>query len=185
VCAACGALCGAFPIRDLVSLYKEQGCNIVADDLFIVPLPMNVSESLHFLRAWRGLHVIQGHLYIMHNEHLPSVTFLKQLECVDGITYPNNPIIVDARMHGLESYTIPIVVEGCPRLCPARYTDETLSGSDEIECENPRIHFFLHFTGDAAEDEFHMLGDVLARVMHNTTHGAVCDVHMINAIDAN
>jgi hypothetical protein len=180
VCVECGVLCEAFPIRDLVSLslYKEQGCNIVAGDLFILSLPTDVSESA-LLEGLEGLHVIQGHMYIMHNEHLPSVTFMKHLERVDGITYVGNPILIDAHLHGLESYTIPIVVEGCPRLCPARYTDKTESGEDESACPNPRIRFLLHVAGHAAEDELDVLGDVLVRAMRNTTLGVVCDVHVI------
>jgi hypothetical protein len=115
----------------------------------------------------------------MHNEHLASVTFLKHLERVDGITYVNNPILIDAHLHGLERHTIPIVVEGCPRLCPARYTDKTESGDDESECANPRIRFLLHVAGDAAENKLDMLGDMLVRVMHNTTLGAVCALCLI------
>jgi hypothetical protein len=173
-------LCEAFPIRDLVSLslYKEQGCSIVAGDLYIMSLPTDVSESA-LLESLGGLRVIQGHMYIMHNEHLPSVTFLKHLERVDGITYVGNPILIDAHLHGLESYTIPIVVEGCPRLCPARYTDKTESGEDESACPNTKIRFYLHVAGDAAEDELDVLGDVLVRVMHNTTDRAVCDLWVI------
>ena len=161
-----------------LSLYKEQGCNIVAGDLYIIDLATDVSESA-LLAALGELYIIQGHMYIMHNEHLPSVTFLKHLESVDGITYVGNPILIDAHLHGLESYTIPIVVEGCPRLCPARYTDKTDSGEDESACPNPKIRFFLHVAGNAAEDELHVLGDMLARVMHSTTQGEVCDVRMI------
>jgi hypothetical protein len=158
-----------------LSLYKEQGCNIVAGDLYIMSLPTDVSESA-LLEALGELYVIQGHLYIMHNEHLPSVSFLKHLEQVDGITYVGNPILIDAHLHGLLSYTIPIAVEGCPRLCPARYTDKTNLGEDESECPNTRIRFFLHVAGDAAEEELNVLGDVLARVMRSTTLGVVCDV---------
>ena len=59
-----------------LSLYKEQGSNVVADDLFIVSLPTNVSEAA-LLESLGDLYVIQGHMYIMHSEHLPSVTLLQ------------------------------------------------------------------------------------------------------------
>jgi hypothetical protein len=168
-------LCEAFPIRDLVSLslYKKQGCNIVAGDLYIIDLPTDVSKAALY-DGLKTVRVIQGYLRVMRNINLPAMSFFSHLERVEGITYVGNPILIDTHLHGLESYTIPIVVEGCPRLCPARYTDKTKSGEDESECANPKIRFFLHVAGDAAENELDMLGDVLVRVMHNTTLGAVC-----------
>ena len=174
VCAACGVLCEAFPIRDLVSLslYKKQGCNIISGDLFIIELPANVAKVTLFDHL-KTVRVIQGHLYIMHNDFLTAMTFLSNLERVDGITYLDNSLLVDAHLHGLESYTIPFVVEGCPRLCPARYTDKTYSGMDESECADTGAKFFLHVVGNASVEAIDLLGAVMARVVRNTTQGEV------------
>ena len=174
VCAACGVLCEPFPIRDLVSLslYKEQGCNIVAGDLYIIDLPTSVAKAALF-DYLKTVRVIQGHLYIMHNAHLPAMTFLSELVRVDGITYLNNPILVDAHLPSLENHDIPIAVEGCPRLCPARYTDKTYSGLDESECADTGVKFFLHVVGNASVEAIDLLGAVMARVVRNTTQGEV------------
>ena len=167
-------LCEAFPIRDLVSLslYKEQGCSIIAGDLYITDLPTNVPKAALFEHL-KTVRVIQGHLYIMHNAFLPAMTFFSNLKRVDGITYLNNPILADAHLHSLENHNIPVFVEGCPRLCPARYTDKTESGMDEGECASLSIRFFLRIEGDATRGQLSVLGDVMVRVVQNTTAGQV------------
>ena len=167
-------LCEPFPIRDLVSLsiYKSKGCNTVAGDLYISSLPSDVSSAA-LLDGLKTVRVIQGHLFVMHNQFLPAMTFLVNLQRVDGIRYINNPILVDAHMHGLENTSIPTHVEGCPRLCPARYTNKTNSGLDESGCANPRIRFYLVVTGNATKPALDMLGDVMARVMRSKTQGQV------------
>ena len=167
-------LCEPFPIHDLVSLsiYKSKGCNTVAGDLYISSLPSDVSRAA-LLDGLKTVRVIQGHLFVMHNQFLPAMTFLVNLQRVDGIRYINNPILVDAHLYGLENTSIPTHVEGCPRLCPARYTDKTNSGLDESACANPRIRFYLVVTGNATKPALDMLGDVMARVMRSKTQGQV------------
>ena len=180
VCAACGVLCEAFPIRDLVSLslYKKQNCSIIAGDLYILDLPTNVPRSSLY-DSLRTVRVIQGHLYVMHNVHLTAMTFFNDLEHVDGITFIDNPILVNAHMHGLVHFDIPVFVEGCPRLCPARYTDKTESGEDESECANPVIRLFLRVEGGATREQLSVLGDLMTRVVRNTTHEEVCIEHIV------
>ena len=174
VCAACGVLCEAFPIRDLVSLslYKEQGCNIISGDLYIIELPIDVGKAALYDNL-KTVQVIQGHLYIMHNAHLPAMTFFSNLMRVDGISYIDNPMLVDARMPALEDHSVSVFVEGCARLCPARYTDTTESGTNDSECANPSIRFFLRVEGDATRGQLSVLGDVMVRVVQNTTAGQV------------
>jgi hypothetical protein len=156
-----------------LSLYKQQGCNIIAGDLYIIELPIDVFNDVLF-DSLKTVRMIQGHLYIMHNEFLPAMTFFSNLMRVDGVTYIDNPILVDAHLHSLENHNIPVLVEGCPRLCPARYTDQSSSGMDESECANPRIKFFLHVDGNASLKTINLLGAVMARVVQNTTRGEVC-----------
>ena len=152
---------------------RSKGCRIISGDLYITDLPTNVPKAALFDHL-KTVRVIQGHLYIMHNAYLPAMTFFSNLKRVDGITYLNNPILVDAHLHSLENHNIPVFVSGCPRLCPARYTDKSSSGMDESECANPRVKFFLHVDGNASVEAINLLGAVMARVVRNTTQGQVC-----------
>ena len=167
-------LCEAFPIRDLVSLslYKEQGCSIISGDLYIIELPNDVLKDV-LLDSLKTVRVIQGHLYVMHNEHLTAMTFFNDIDRVDGITFIDNPVLLNAHMHGLDNFDIPIVVEGCPRLCPARYTDKTESGEDESMCADPVIRLFLRVEGGATEEQLNVLGDLMTRVVRSTTQEEV------------
>jgi hypothetical protein len=174
-------LCEAFPIRDLVSLslYKKQNCSIIAGDLYIIELPIEVGKTALY-DSLRTVRVIQGHLYVMHNAHLTAMTFFNDLEHVNGISYINNPILVDAHLYGLKNRgSTTVFVEGCPRLCPARYTDKTESGEDESECANPVIRFFLRVEGGATREQLSVLGDLMTRVVRNTTHEEVCIEHIV------
>ena len=80
---------------------------------------------------------------------------------------------MDAHLPLLESHDIPIAVEGCPRLCPARYTDKTYSGLDESECADTGVKFFLNVVGNASVEAIDLLGAMMARVVRNTTQGEV------------
>ena len=175
VCAACGVLCEAFPIRDLVSLslYKEQGCNIISGDLYIIELPIDVSKTT-LTNALGSVRVIQGHLYIMHNEYLTAMLFLTGLQRVEGITYLNNPILVDARIASLQSNDFTTVVEGCPRLCPARYTTLLGPAQDQSECTDPGVRYYLGVFDYASRDDLDVLAALVARVLHLRADRPVC-----------
>jgi hypothetical protein len=173
-------LCEAFPIRDLVSLslYKEQGCNIISGDLYIIELSIDVLKDVLFDNL-KTVRVIQGHLYVLHNAHLTAMTFFNDLDRVDGITYIDNPVLLNAHMHGLDKFNVPIVVEGCPRLCPERYTDKTESGEDESECANPVIRLFLRVEGGATREQLSVLGDLMTRIVRTTTQEEVWRDHVM------
>jgi hypothetical protein len=160
-------LCEAFPIRDLVSLslYKEQGCDIVAGDLYITELPIDASKTV-LTNALRAVRVIQGHLYIMHNVHLTAVLFFSQLESVDGVTFVDNPTLVDARIDSLLSNDFTTVVEGCQRLGPARYTTRASSTYDQSECTDPGVRYYLGVFDYASRDDLDVLAALVARVLH-------------------
>jgi hypothetical protein len=122
----------------------------------------------------RDVRVIQGHLYVMHNEHITAMSFFENLERVDGITYINNRNLVDAHLDSLKSLDIPTRVEGCARLCPARYTENRDSGADESACANPGMRFYVAITGSATRGDLAVAGDVMTRVVRNLTETRVC-----------
>jgi hypothetical protein len=120
-------------------------------------------NDLHNVRA------IQGHLYVMHNEHITSMTFFEHLERVDGITYIDNRNLLDAHLDSLVSLDIPTRVEGCARLCPARYTENRDSGASENACANPGMRFYLAVHGSSARNGLDVIADVMTRVVRNLT----------------
>ena len=168
-------LCEAFPIRDLVSLslYRKQGCNIIAGDLYIIELPIDVSKTT-LTNALGSVRVIQGHLYIMRNEYLTAMLFFTGLERVYGVTYIDNPILVDARIASLESNDFMTVVEGCPRLCPARLTTGVSSMYDQSLCMDPGVRYILGVFDHASRDDLDMLAALVARVLHLRADRPVC-----------
>jgi hypothetical protein len=185
-CESCGVLCEAFPIRDLdsLSLYKKYGCNIISGDLYIIELPVEVTKAILYDNLHR-VRAIQGHLYVMHNAHITSMTFFEHLERVDGITYINNPSLADAHLNSLESLDIPTRVEGCARLCPARYTESRDSGASEDACANPGMRFYVAIAGRAARGDLAVVGDVMTRVVRSLTDGQVCLVIQVASCSHN
>ncbi len=173
-CSNCGTLCDAFPISDLASLqlYKSKRCTIVTGDLYIQNLPLEVTRTL-LLDALKTVTEIRGKIYFLNNIDIVSMLFLENLRRVDGIIYLNNPSLVDARMPMLESMPEGIEVEGCHRLCPARYT--TVGASpDDNGCAVVVMKFTLRLTGNVGVQSFPLLEDMFVRVVANVTNNAVC-----------
>jgi hypothetical protein len=174
-CSSCGTLCDAFPISDLASLqlYKSKRCSIIVGDLFIQNLPFDVTRTL-LLDALKTVRVIRGKLYFSDNVFIVSMLFFENLKQVSGIVYMNNPALVDARMPLLESMPEGTEVEGCHRLCPARYTTVGASPDDD-DCAVMVMKFTLRLTGDVDAQWFPLLEAIFVRVVANVTNNAVCD----------
>jgi hypothetical protein len=161
-----------------LSLYTDQGCNIISGDLYIIDLPLEVTDAgLH--QALRSVRSIQGHLYVMNNEYITSMSFFEKLERVNGITYLDNPNLIDAHLNSLVDLNTLTRVEGCERLCPARYTGQRDSGADESTCANPRMRFYLVVTGTATRGELSIIGDMVSRALNNLTAGWVWMLYSI------
>jgi hypothetical protein len=158
-----------------LSLYKKQGCRIISGDLYITELPLEVTKTVLY-DDLHGVRAIQGHLYVMHNAHITAMSFFDNLERVDGVTYIDNPSLADAHMSSLKSLDIPTRVEGCARLCPARYTENRDSGASEDACANPGMRFYVAITGSATRGDLAVVGDVMTRVVRNLTDGKVRSV---------
>ena len=173
-CNNCGTLCEAFPIRDLASLqlYRSKGCTIVTGNLHIENLPSTVLKRTLFDNL-KAIKEIRGVLYFTNNVFISALTFFSGLEDVDGVVLLNNPQLVDASMPSLLILGGDVVVEGCDRLCPARYPRLGASG-DVTGCSNPQMSYSLSVKGSAEREDVELLGGVLARVIRNVTNGEVC-----------
>jgi hypothetical protein len=172
VCDNCGVLCESFPISDLSSLqlYGSKGCTIIDGDLYIMGLAVTVTKKLLFdnLKTVRS---IRGVLHFHDNHHISAMSFFSELTEVHGISYQSNPILVDGRMPSLAVLRGDVVVEGCDRLCPARYTIVGDS-PDDSECTNPLLEYSFRVVGDARREDLEVLGNLTARVL--MTHNEVC-----------
>jgi hypothetical protein len=93
-------------------------------------LPANVIEdSLNdFLVKIR---VIRGIVSVSDNRYLTSLSFMRNVESIDGISLANNPNLVDARLPSLTYLGGSVAVASCFRLCPARYPSVKHKISDD------------------------------------------------------
>jgi hypothetical protein len=173
VCNNCGVLCESFPISDLASLqlYRSKGCTIIVGDLYIMGLAVTVTKKLLFDNL-NKVRSIRGVLYFHDNTYMSAMTFFSELVEVYGISYRNNPILVDARMPSLAELRGEVVVEGCDRLCPARYTVVGAS-PDDSGCTNPLMEYSFRVVGDARREDIELLGNLTARVGQYVTNNEV------------
>jgi hypothetical protein len=173
VCDDCGVLCESFPITDLTSLqlYKSKGCTIIDGDLHISGLAVTVTKKVLFDNL-KGVRSIRGVLYFHDNIYMSAMTFFSELVEVHGISYRNNPILVDARMPSLAELRGDVVVEGCDRLCPARYTVVGAS-PDDSGCTNPLMEYSFRVVGDAQREDLEVLANLTARVGQHVTDNEV------------
>ena len=171
-------LCGAFPIRDVVSLslYTRQRCNVISGDLYILEMPADVTKT-RLLAALDSVQAIQGRLYIMHNPFLTAMLFFSSLHRVDGITFIDNPLLVDGRISSLENPNIPVDVEGCPRLCPARYSSKAHTDGSDDQCADVGVQYFLGVFDDASRADLNLLEGLIARVLQRNADQPVCICH--------
>ena len=175
-CSTCGTLCEAFPITDLKSaeLYSSQGCTVIVGDLYMLSIPASISESALFEHL-KTVTTIRGCLFFNDNLYLSAMTFLSNIVSLNGAVYRNNPQLIDARLSSLHRLNGNVTVEGCDRLCPARYTAVGMA-VDEAGCVNPELRYFLHIEGPAAKSEIGVVGTIMQNVLRNVTNGGVCRV---------
>ena len=182
-CASCGTLCEAFPILDLASLqlYSTLGCTVVVGDLYIQSLAASVTKKL-LLNNLQGVRYINGNLHFKDNQYISAMTFFSNLVGLYGAFYSNNAELVDARMPGLQgSIRNGVSVEGCDRLCPARYTAVGTVG-DDSGCTDPLMKYFLNIVGTATVNDLALLSRIMARVVVNVTNSGVCTTILVAVI---
>ena len=172
-CSSCGSLCGAFPITDSDSLaiYNEKQCSIVSGDLYIMNLPSTVTKSdlAHAFQSIRSIRNVPG---VMSNQFLSALTFMHDVVGVYGVQLLNNPILVDARMPNLTALSGDVTVDGCSRLCPARYPN-AINGTSDSGCANSIVQYYLNVVGNVTTSDVSVLAGIMARVLSNVTSAQV------------
>ena len=173
-CTTCGVLCEAFPITDLASvlLYSSQGCTTIVGDLYMLNMPALMTRSL-LQSHLKTVTTIRGTLHFKDNLYLSSMTFLSNVVSLNGAVYSNNPQLIDARLFSLQQLNGNVTVEGCDRLCPARYTS-LRTAVDERGCANPELRYFLQIKGTATKSDVGVVGNIMQSALQNVTGGAVC-----------
>ena len=171
-CSTCGTLCEAFPITDISSaqLYASKKCTIIVGDLYMQNMPTSVTKKLLF-DTLQTVQFIKGKLYFIGNRYISAMTFFSNLIGLYGAHYSNNADLVDARMPSLQQLKGSVTVEGCDRLCPARYTAVGLS--DDAVCPNPIMEYYFGIQGDATVDSLPLVSSILQRVIVAKTNNGV------------
>ena len=172
-CGTCGTLCNAFPITDMSSLelYKTKGCTVISGDLYIMGLASSISKGT-LLANLQGITRINGVLYLLNNAFLTSLLFFENVVELYGGVYLNNPNLVDTRLPTLSTLHTAVVVDGCDRLCPARYTSAG-AVTDESGCSNLEEDFFYDIQGSITIADLALFEAVITRVMKNISSGQV------------
>ena len=97
---------------------------------------------------------------------------MRNLVGATGIVYSNNPVLIDSRLPVLTSLPNGVYVEGCDRLCPARYTAVGVS-PDDSGCTSLAFDYYLYVVGDVGRLNKTLLGVTLATAVKNITLGQV------------
>ena len=134
-------------------------------------LPVTVTKKILFDNL-QGIQYIRGTLHMKDNLYISALTFFSNLIGINGATFVNMPILVDARMPSLTQLRDAVTVEGCDRLCPARYTSVGVS-LDDSGCTNPEMFYFLRVVGNFHSSDLLLLSSVMARVVSGKTDGLV------------
>ena len=173
-CSTCGTLCEAFPITDLTSaqLYSDQGCTVIVGDLYMLNMPASMTRTALYAHL-KTVTTIRGTLYFKDNLYLSAMTFLSNVVSLNGAVYSNNPQLVDARLFALQQLNGNVTVDGCDRLCPARYTS-LRTAVDERGCANPELRYVLQIKGPATKSGVAVVGSIMRSALQNVTGGAVC-----------
>ena len=174
-CSSCGTLCESLPITDASSaaLYAIKGCTVIVGDLYIINLGPTVTRTA-LLGYLKTVNEIRGYLHFRDNAYLSAMTFFSNLVRLYGAVYSNNPALIDTRMFSLSSLPYGVTVVGCDRLCPARYTATAGTVTDDSQCTNPQLEYFLKIEGPAVASDLELLNSVMQRVVRNVTNGVVC-----------
>ena len=136
-------------------------------------IPASISE-LALFEHLKAVTTIRGRLFFNDNLHLSAMTFLSNVVSMNGAVYSNNPQLVDARLLSLQHLNGNVTVEGCDRLCPARYTAMGMA-DDDAGCVNPELRYFLRVEGSAMKSEIGVVGAIMQSVLRNVTGGKVSE----------
>ena len=108
-----------------------------------------------------------------NNIYITAMTFFSNLQSVYGAHYENNPALVDARFPSLTQMNNNVTVDGCDRLCPARYTVVGTSPSD-VGCPSRRMEYYFRVLGDAKSADLPVLAGVFGKLVLSLAQNAVC-----------
>lgn len=150
---------------------------MIAGDLYIMNIPTTVTKKVLFNNL-QNVRSIQGTLYFIGNQYISAMTFFSNLMTLYGAVYLNNPVLVDARMPSLVTLRGNVSVEGCDRLCPARFT-AVGSGGDDSGCPNLFMEYYFGIVGDVSVSDLPLLSSVVSRVVANVTNNVVCHVILL------
>ena len=172
-CSTCGTLCEPIPITDInsLTLYKTKGCTVISGDLYIMNLPTSVTKKLLFNNL-QSITRIHGVLYLINCPVITSLSFLQNVVELYGGTYINNVNLVDARLPALTSLQSAVEVDGCDRLCPARYTIVG-AGPDDSGCSNLQMVFFFNIQGSITIADLPLFANVITRTIQSISSGQV------------
>ena len=137
-------------------------------------IPVQVTRSI-LTSSLSTVKIIKGDLHFKDNKHLTSLVFLHNLVSVNNIYLSNNPQLIDAQLASLQSMNGNLSVEGCPWLCPARFT--LISGGpvvDDSGCSNVALTYYFHIDGPVLKSNLVVLGGVVSRVVSGLIGNNVC-----------
>jgi hypothetical protein len=160
-----------------LTLFSSKKCSVAVGDLYINDLPVTVNEDVLY-DALKTLQAIRGVLYVKNNIYLTSLSCFSNVSMLYGAQFVNNPNLVDARMPKLTSLQGPVVVDGCDRLCPARYISVG-SLRDDSRCTDLVRLAFFNFEGPGADASavplaVGVLGNALKYFSNNTVWIRMC-----------
>jgi hypothetical protein len=118
----------------------------VVGDLHISDLPAQLSR-LTLSGYLNSLLEIRGSLLIKDLQYAGLVSYFNNLRAVWNIGIFNAPNVLDARIPTLQSINGEVTVEGCDRLCPARYPRVGIA-PDDSECPSVFIEWYGRVLGD-------------------------------------
>ena len=136
-------------------------------DLYVSGLPNTISNEILF-SSFSTVTEIRGNLVVENNLFRTTMGAFRNLRSVFGISYVNNPSLVDARMPSLVSMPSGVSVVGCERLCLARYTVVGAS-PDDSGCASQDIDEIMVVTGGATLSDLLDLSSILTNVVRNLT----------------
>jgi hypothetical protein len=165
-------LCESSPITDAASAqqYQTKECNIIVGDLYIQNIPPDLTRNM-IAEYLKGIKVIRGRLHII-NTLDSQVNYFDNLHTVDSIHILNGPRVLDARFPSVTTFRSNATVDGCERLCPARYPKPV--NTDEQLCPLRQIEFYLYVAGNGVPNlNLTMLSKLMERVIKNVTNNQV------------
>jgi hypothetical protein len=105
---------------------------------------------------------IRGSLILRDNAFLSAVNFFARLRSVESIEIINMPNLLEARLPSLRHIGTGAHVEGCPRLCPARYPS-TAFRTDYSGCPALSVELYTALTGLVGDEQIGLYAALVLR----------------------